>query len=460
MTWNASLIMDAHGNIGMGYSGMTLDPNDPNPVEVSSFYTGRFAADPVNTMTITEQLIANGNANIPGFRYGDYGKIDIDPLDDRSFWYITEYMNNGRKDVVGVFRIAPVLTTDVGAVLIESPNDGPLTANETVTVTLFNFGQQSQTNFPVNLTIDGTTVATENFTGTITSATSASFTFAATVDLSIDGQTYELEVSTNLAGDEDTDNDTVTKNVTHVFANDLGVVSILEPVSGEGLGDETVTITIRNFGANQQSNFDVSYTINGGAAVTETVAGPIGPGATQNYSFSTTADLSVIGSYEFIASTQLGTDADASNDSTTKTVMNLILDFDDNFADNAELVVLDRGNKQFKLLLPTTEITEMLTFSVINMLGQTLASYRLHNEDGTGYEYDLDMSYVRLGSIHSAHWKQKIWRGKKNNCELIFSIDSQLKILGNFSELSIQKISNVGSVNNIVHDWLIEQEQE
>ena len=69
----------------------------------------------------------------------------------------------------------------------------------------------------------------------------------------------------------------------------------------------------------------------------------------------------------------------------------------DNFANNTDLIVVDQGNNQFKLLLPTTEFTDRLTFSVINMLGQTLASYRLDNIDGTGYEYDLDMSYASSG---------------------------------------------------------------
>ena len=90
------------GNIGMGYSAMTVDPGDANPVRVSSYYTGRYASDPLGTMTIEEQLIANGNANIPGLRYGDYSKIDIDPVNDKTFWFINEYMNSGRKNVVGV----------------------------------------------------------------------------------------------------------------------------------------------------------------------------------------------------------------------------------------------------------------------------------------------------------------------------------------------------------------------
>lgn len=395
--WGASLAMDSQGNIGMGYTAMSLDPNDPNPIRVSSYYTGRFANDPINTMTVTEQLIANGSANFTTIRYGDYFKIDVDPENDRSFWHITSYMNPNRKAVVGVFDIAPTLNTDVGAVLINTPNTGILTATETVEVTLFNFGQTVQSNIPLVLKVDGTTVANETFNGPIGTATTDTYTFATTVDLSVPGQTYEIEVSTNLAGDEDTDNDAEIKNVKNVFANDVGVVTIIEPSSAEGLGNETVKVTVRNFGAVQQSNIDVSYSINGGNNVTETIAGPIGPGASFNYSFTTTADLSTIGTYEFVAATSLGSDADTSNDSTSKTVENFILGIEDSFTTKTELLVLDQGNNQFKLLLPTTEVSDKLTFSVINMMGQTLASYRLNNENGEGYEYDLDMSYASSG---------------------------------------------------------------
>lgn len=102
--WNASLAMDGQGNIGMGYSSMS-GPTTSSTVRVSSYFTGRSSSDPIGVMTATEELIANGNANFSGTRYGDYSKIDVDPSDDSSFWFITEYMNSGRKGVVGKFQI-------------------------------------------------------------------------------------------------------------------------------------------------------------------------------------------------------------------------------------------------------------------------------------------------------------------------------------------------------------------
>ena len=102
--WHASLAMDGQGNIGMGYTAMS-GPNTSSTVYISSYFTGRLASDPLGVMTITEELISNGNGKIPGTRYGDYSKIDVDPSNDSDFWFINEYYRNSRRGVVGVFQI-------------------------------------------------------------------------------------------------------------------------------------------------------------------------------------------------------------------------------------------------------------------------------------------------------------------------------------------------------------------
>ncbi|CAL2087289.1 Fibronectin type-III domain-containing protein [Tenacibaculum sp. 190524A05c] len=115
--WNASLAMDASGNIGMGYTSLSSSASS-NTTRVSSYFTGRSNGDPLGTMTAMEGLIANGNQNIPGTRYGDYSKIDVDPSNNSTFWYITEYMNNGRKGVIGTFEMQPAGPPDT-----ESPTN-------------------------------------------------------------------------------------------------------------------------------------------------------------------------------------------------------------------------------------------------------------------------------------------------------------------------------------------------
>lgn len=536
--WHASMIMDVFGNIGMGFSSMSTAAS-AETIRVSSYYTGRFSSDPINTMTIDAELIDNGTQNIGGFRYGDYSKIDVDPNDDKTFWFINEYRKTGGENVVGRFKIAPDFDNDMGVVSIDEPLDGILTASENVTVTVFNFGEETQSGVPVELTVDGTVVATEVLAGPLEGQTSTQFTFTTPVNFSEEGRVYNVSARTILATDEDTDNDSTSRNITHVFANDIGVTEITAPDSGEGLGSETITVTIENFGAADQSNFEVFYTINGGTSVTETVAGPLTAGTSTSYTFATPGDFSATQAYTIVASTNLGSDSDMSNNSSSKTIVNLTcetttndtdmsvgpdagtttesvititedfvvtgvevslnlehtfmgdlslrviapdgtqvvlsnrnggggndmlnttfsdnatmaiedgtppyggeftpedalntfngisalgdwtlqiidnanadggtlldwslklcdnlgLGFEDNLVTDAELIIVNNGNNQFSVQLPTTAITERLNLTVTNMLGQTLLGYRVDN-DGSGYSYDLDMSYAASG---------------------------------------------------------------
>jgi subtilisin-like proprotein convertase family protein len=319
--WCGSLIMDVQGNIGMGYSSISSSASTTE-VKISSYYTGRFASDPLGTMTIAEELIATGDSNIPSTRYGDYSKIDIDPSDDKTFWYITEYMSSGRAGVVGAFKIAPDYANDIGAINLDSPITGVLTNSEPVKITIFNYGENDATGFDVFYQIDGGDLITETFTGTIASNTSAQYTFTNQADFSTEGHTYSVMIKTGLTGDEDTDNDSVTQEVTHLFHNDLGVIAITDPVSATGMSMESIGVTIQNFGGLEQTNFDVSYVLQGGSPVVETVVGPIAAGATLDYTFTTQGDFSNLQGYNLSAKTTLASDSDVTNNQTSVIVVN------------------------------------------------------------------------------------------------------------------------------------------
>lgn len=316
--WHGSLIMDIQGNIGMGYTAMGGTQNK----FVSSYYTGRKAVDPLGTMTIAEQVIAEGNANIPGTRYGDYSKIDIDPSDYKTMWYINEYMNSGRKNVVGVFKIAPNFTKDVGVVSINTPVSGALTSAETVKVTLYNFGESAQTNFPVNLKVNGNNVATETFTGTLAPSGTVEFTFAAKANLGTEGAVFNLEAATQLSGDEDNANNAITKSVTHFFQKDTGVTEITAPNSGSYLGSQSIVVKVSNFGTSAVNNIPVSYQVNSGTPVVENMTATIAPGATANYTFTTPYNFVQVQNYTIVAKTNLVGDGIPANDSTSKTITN------------------------------------------------------------------------------------------------------------------------------------------
>ena len=325
--WHGSMIMDTQGNIGMGFSvlGNAATGNGTADEFVSSYYTGRLAADPLGTMTIAPQLIAQGAGNIPGLRYGDYSKIDLDPDDYKRMYFINEMMFPGRSDVVGRFQVAPNFNIDGGVIDITAPIDGDLSAPQSVTVTVRNFGLDPMSTFDVTYQVDSGPVVTEAYSGaTLNAGETASFTFATTADLSTQGQTYTITAATVLPGDQDLNNDTYSEDVTHLLADDLGVTAITSPTSGSGLtATEDVTVTITNFGFAAKSNFDVTYDLDG-STVTEQVAGPLAGNSSVDYTFTQTADLSALGTYNLSATTSLSGDQDTANDETSVVIDNIL----------------------------------------------------------------------------------------------------------------------------------------
>ncbi len=108
------------------------------------------------------------------------------------------------------------------------------------------------------------------------------------------------------------------------YTNDVALQSIMSPVTGPNLtATEPVIVRVKNNGTVSQSNIAVSYTLNGGTAVNEVIAGPIAAGAYVDYTFTQTADLSAVQGYEIVATATLTGDENPNNNSKTKNVTNL-----------------------------------------------------------------------------------------------------------------------------------------
>ncbi len=110
----------------------------------------------------------------------------------------------------------------------------------------------------------------------------------------------------------------------NLLPNDVGVTAIVSPyfngrknTSEELSANQTITVKVTNFGQNTQSNIPVRFVINGVLGPIDTIAGPINPGTSQNYTFSSRANLNQVGTYRIRAFTILNQDGDVSNDSTT-----------------------------------------------------------------------------------------------------------------------------------------------
>ena len=204
-------------------------------------------------------------------------------------------MSGGRKNIAGVFQIASNFNADLAVISIDSPISGALTSNENIIITIQNLGEADATGFDISYQIDNGSEVTETFAGTIASGAIEQYTFATQADLSIEGQEYTITATSLLTADEDTANDSISIQVTHEYANDIGVIAITGPDDGEALTNESVVVTIENFGTASQSNFQAFYSINGAPDVTESIAGPLDAGATISYTFSTLGNFSMDG---------------------------------------------------------------------------------------------------------------------------------------------------------------------
>jgi hypothetical protein len=124
--WMGSIAMNGAGDIAVGYS-----------VSSSSIYpsirtTGRLATDAAGVMTQGETTIINGGGSQThsASRWGDYSTMSVDPVDDCTFWFTTEYIQT-TGSAPWQTRIASVKLRDCGpavdnppTVSISSPAEG------------------------------------------------------------------------------------------------------------------------------------------------------------------------------------------------------------------------------------------------------------------------------------------------------------------------------------------------
>ncbi|MGZ8537652.1 MAG: S8 family serine peptidase, partial [Flavisolibacter sp.] len=131
--------------------------------------------------------------------------------------------------------------------------------------------------------------------------------------------------------------------------NDLKLDAILSPLSGRKFtsnqlsSTSTISIRIKNLDDAPVNNFDVKYSINGSAFITENVTASIAAGATYTHIFSTSVDLSVPGNYNLVTVVKNNTtDVVTANDTAVRLVKHLDnqpIDISSYFVDNIETAI-------------------------------------------------------------------------------------------------------------------------
>jgi len=128
--WMGSVAMNGKGYIALGYSVVNSD------LYPAIRYTGRSLNDPLGEMTFYEEEIKAGTGVQTGSaaRWGDYSMMSVDPADDTTFWFTTEYVKQ-TGSVSWKTRIAGFRMVEDNVPPADVP-DLTATANATNSVTL------------------------------------------------------------------------------------------------------------------------------------------------------------------------------------------------------------------------------------------------------------------------------------------------------------------------------------
>jgi hypothetical protein len=296
--WLGSLAMDKDGNIGLGYSASSTS------VYPGIRYTGRLATDTLGQMTQgeTTMIAGSGSQTGTGYRWGDYAMMAVDPSDDCTFWFTTEYMpSTGTapwKTRIGSFKF-PTCTSGGTPTFTPTPTNTPTRTN-TPTVTNTPTPSNTPTNTP-----------TRTNTPTPTVTPTASNTPTPTYTSTPFGSVLQNGVAvTNLSGSLNSQTN-FTMNVP------AGATNLAFTITG-GTGD--ADLYVRFGAAPTTSTYDCRPYVSGNEETCPFAAPQVGTYYVMLVGYTAYSGVSVVGSYQVTGPTN--TPTPTATPSNTPTVTN------------------------------------------------------------------------------------------------------------------------------------------
>ena len=229
--WMGSMAQDQQGNIALGFS---LSSGSLHP---EIHYTGRLAADAHGVMTQGEGTIIDGAGSQIGgsthtptlTRWGDYSMMSIDPADDCTFWYTTEYIpsdgafNWGTR--IGSFKFPGCggtttgndfsISASPGALSLSAGGSGTSTIATAVTAGKVGSVSLAVSGVPAGATASlsaGSINAGNSATLTVNAGTASAGTYPITVTGTEGTATHAATVSVTIAGTPPPDDFSITAN--------------------------------------------------------------------------------------------------------------------------------------------------------------------------------------------------------------------------------------------------------
>jgi len=134
-----------------------------------------------------------------------------------------------------------------------------------------------------------------------TTATTIQFSITAVLDTNAAGQAWPGDIAIDEFG------------VREAITNDLALVAAAVASGCDLTATEPIELWVVNQGLVAESAFDLSYAVNGGTPVVESITSTVNPGDTLKYVFTNSADLSLDGIYNIDFVVNLTTDGDLSD---------------------------------------------------------------------------------------------------------------------------------------------------
>ena len=207
--WMGSIAMDRDGNMALGYSA-----SNGTDVYPSVWYTGRLVTDPLGTMPQGEGVIVDGLGSqlSSGHRWGDYTSMNVDPVDDCTFWYVNEYYQTTSTNAwwlrVGAFKF-PTCGTGEPVADLEAEKTGVPSivvpgGDITYTITATNSGPDS--------VVFTSTVSLTNSTSIIIPTNGAATPYPSVISVPALGSLLDVNVT--------------LVNISHTFPDDIDIILI------------------------------------------------------------------------------------------------------------------------------------------------------------------------------------------------------------------------------------------
>ena len=312
--WMGSVAMDGRGDIALGYSIVDA----ANNLFPSISYTGRLAGAPLGAMPEQEQRLFTGTSSQGFDRWGDYSSMNVDPVDDCTFWYTQQHSGNTATRI-GSFRFRSCTSTDLSITKSDSPD--PVFAGQplTYTLTVANNGP----NAALDVTVTDVLPAGVTYRSSSPACTEAAGTLTCPLGDILVGQTVPLVIQvdvpsgflgtattktlTNTAtvaaanqADPQPGNNTATATTTVKGSADLAVTKVCKPDQPAAAGTQGFCdIIVDNRGPSDAVGVTLTDVLSSGTpfsvtgvTVTPGSSGSCAPSSASNVtSFTTTCDL-------------------------------------------------------------------------------------------------------------------------------------------------------------------------